>query len=1087
MAYITTYLVVDQCWQVEGNIMSGAPAWFNGRGNFPAGYYRISYVTGAFKFNITHGWAVSTQWSVSTSNSGGTVDLVAAPAAPQPVGPRTVPNGVFVKEGFDTPEAAINANKSIGSRDFYHAGGPLGMVLYDNPYQDNVHGSPDPTWKLCSLKEKIDLPQGCENLTLYNSGLQDGGPTSGGQPDAQFKILASDQSTTPATVFTNIPTTWTANSQNSKWIGVKTSGSYPADVGVYTFRYSIDLTKYDPFSVRMQGQWAADDTGVDIIVNGNSTGQTTGSTFSYSAFRLESLFIRGINTIDFVVRNSAPSAMGLRVEWLNCVACKATTPIEPEVSSVGTEGNESSVGSVASIPSSSAPQTCEKETPQTGLLSSDYKTLLDSLPTNPGGFGFVFKPGIYINEHDYTDSVLTGDIKFVSNSLDIDCEVKEVNGVSQTVFSFAVGQNFLDAFCLEVPGLKGKTGDTGEKGPQGRHGTGNGPQGDRGPAGKDATVAHSFTGIKVVEVDDVYDTAVVGFNLDPAKSLLEVVKAKVAVPENDEPATMVSATPIYRDVNFASDTAMLNYEIFAPAGDAVSAITRTADIDIIKLPDGWSGSIAGVTTMKLSKLIKLIVEYYDGLADGVITKWDRQIKEFLANKDADARTVIADLAMELTQCEWSAPIELCIDIEPLRCVGDEGGGGGGTEGNGVNEEVESPSSDSSETSSSSSEKIVITPNGNNGGTTKQPVFIPGGGGVTPPPPSVPPVYNTGNEGTCTTTTRWRLTSSPIIVSSTSGFTWEAGERGEPGRNNNLTSFLKISPSGNLPLVDNLQINGGSDDLAFMFPDTGSNTVIQTPGSYPYNTFEQNRPPVSFRIPSASIFFRDTDGWILSQQENRGGRIDPCSAQKTIDDGTHKYTFQRGTKSNHGKGHAIDIASAGFRVRRWGDRFSLQDLTSFSIDGRFKFKFAHIVSGEGNAEVRIAGSNSSSNLPDTVYVACVPLASGMVNDSDAKWITPKAKGNDTVPPGVYTFRYAYVIPNNAKGIELFGTWAADDKGIDIKVNGASTGQKSNTSLQYSNFTIKNLNDGTNTIDFVVQNTSSSNSAVGLKVRWSARRV
>jgi hypothetical protein len=67
------------------------------------------------------------------------------------------------------------------------------------------------------------------------------------------------------------------------------------------------------------GQWATDDAGVDIRINGVSTGNTAAGFTGWSAFTLSGGFIAGINTLDFIVSNSpgdSGNPTGLRVEML---------------------------------------------------------------------------------------------------------------------------------------------------------------------------------------------------------------------------------------------------------------------------------------------------------------------------------------------------------------------------------------------------------------------------------------------------------------------------------------------------------------------------------------------------------------------------------------------------------------------------------------------------------------------------------------------------------------------------------------------------------------------------------------------------
>src|SRR5262249_46915482 len=63
----------------------------------------------------------------------------------------------------------------------------------------------------------------------------------------------------------------------------------------------------------ISGLWAQDNSGVDILINGVSTGQLGGGFGGFTAFAINSGFVAGTNTIDFIVNNGG-GPTGLRVE-----------------------------------------------------------------------------------------------------------------------------------------------------------------------------------------------------------------------------------------------------------------------------------------------------------------------------------------------------------------------------------------------------------------------------------------------------------------------------------------------------------------------------------------------------------------------------------------------------------------------------------------------------------------------------------------------------------------------------------------------------------------------------------------------------
>jgi hypothetical protein len=86
--------------------------------------------------------------------------------------------------------------------------------------------------------------------------------------------------------------------------------------GNYDYRTTFDLTGFDLSSASITGGWGTDNSGVDILLNGVSLGFTTPTNAfgsPLSAFTINSGFVAGVNSLDFVVFNgSGPTA--LRVE-----------------------------------------------------------------------------------------------------------------------------------------------------------------------------------------------------------------------------------------------------------------------------------------------------------------------------------------------------------------------------------------------------------------------------------------------------------------------------------------------------------------------------------------------------------------------------------------------------------------------------------------------------------------------------------------------------------------------------------------------------------------------------------------------------
>jgi hypothetical protein len=157
-----------------------------------------------------------------------------------------------------------------------------------------------------------------------------------GQADPHYLLLINPDGpglTPPvvhnAQVFPIVAGPWVANNAQSKWISPRFDSSGAAGLasdggagaGTYVYRVTLDLTGFDPATVRVFGSWATDNTGTGIRVNDVSTGLTNPGQFpSLTDFVISnsSLFTAGINSIDFLVKNEDAVAgfTGLQVRNL---------------------------------------------------------------------------------------------------------------------------------------------------------------------------------------------------------------------------------------------------------------------------------------------------------------------------------------------------------------------------------------------------------------------------------------------------------------------------------------------------------------------------------------------------------------------------------------------------------------------------------------------------------------------------------------------------------------------------------------------------------------------------------------------------
>jgi len=112
---------------------------------------------------------------------------------------------------------------------------------------------------------------------------------------------------------------WLGDDALSTWIGPSSDNSLDGPPGTYDFRTTFNLTGFAPDTARLIGQWAADNSGV-ILINGVATGSPSLGFAAFTNFSINSGFIAGVNTLDFIVTNG-PSTdgtlvnpVGLRVE-----------------------------------------------------------------------------------------------------------------------------------------------------------------------------------------------------------------------------------------------------------------------------------------------------------------------------------------------------------------------------------------------------------------------------------------------------------------------------------------------------------------------------------------------------------------------------------------------------------------------------------------------------------------------------------------------------------------------------------------------------------------------------------------------------
>jgi len=160
--------------------------------------------------------------------------------------------------------------------------------------------------------------------TLFNTGVDDQGALLTDQTvDPHYTLVTSVDPVWPgpdAYAATVIPGSYIASGPDSLWISPRTNLIGNCAVGTFTYRTTFDMTGLNPQDARIEGQWAVDNAGSDIVLNGTSLGlvNTTGYG-SYASFTIASGFVPGENILDFVTENVAavgPTALRVRMSGI---------------------------------------------------------------------------------------------------------------------------------------------------------------------------------------------------------------------------------------------------------------------------------------------------------------------------------------------------------------------------------------------------------------------------------------------------------------------------------------------------------------------------------------------------------------------------------------------------------------------------------------------------------------------------------------------------------------------------------------------------------------------------------------------------
>ena len=161
--------------------------------------------------------------------------------------------------------------------------------------------------------------------------------SDGATPDLHYTLNGGSLQTVVGTSSGGFPIgPWIADSNTSAWIAPLSEARFAgANGATFDYQTTFNLTGLNPATAVISGRWSTDDQGVDILINGVSTGQTTplSSYASWTDFVINSGFVNGTNTLDFLVFNAnadccdypaGTNPTGVRVEMTGTADLSAT-------------------------------------------------------------------------------------------------------------------------------------------------------------------------------------------------------------------------------------------------------------------------------------------------------------------------------------------------------------------------------------------------------------------------------------------------------------------------------------------------------------------------------------------------------------------------------------------------------------------------------------------------------------------------------------------------------------------------------------------------------------------------------------------
>ena len=154
-------------------------------------------------------------------------------------------------------------------------------------------------------------------INVSSTGESGGSTLPIGAVEPNYELMSAPAGTPPTAVTTSANLLWVSNQANAEWISPGPNGESNWSTGTYDYQTTFSLDGLDPATAVLSGLWTSDNSGC-IYLNAVDTNDCVGDgDFRFlTAFSIDSGFVAGTNTIDFIVDNGGtyPNPTGLLVE-----------------------------------------------------------------------------------------------------------------------------------------------------------------------------------------------------------------------------------------------------------------------------------------------------------------------------------------------------------------------------------------------------------------------------------------------------------------------------------------------------------------------------------------------------------------------------------------------------------------------------------------------------------------------------------------------------------------------------------------------------------------------------------------------------